>query len=150
MFNCDLQLNEIAVLLCQTKYETICETLTVPYNSDKETFSRAFFRMLDERMVRSKELANQVDVSRQTISKLRCVDTFVPNKRTVCALAYGLQLTLEETQAFLHKAGYHLSNVIPFDKIIIDFIERDEFDIFKLNQELYAETGSTLLDLRNR
>jgi len=150
MENYDLQLNELAVLLCQTKYEAVGETVVVPYNSDKETFSRAFFRMLDERMLRSKELANQVDVSRQTISKLRCADTFIPNKRTACALAYGLQLTLEETQVFLHKAGYHLSNVIPFDKIIMDFIERDEFNILKLNQELYSETGSTLLDLRNR
>lgn len=150
MNDLDLQFNELAELLCQTEYRAVGETFAVPYNPDKETFSRAFFRMLDERMVRSKELANQVDVSRQIISKLRCVETFIPNKRTVCALAYGLQLTLEETQSFLHKAGYHLSNAIPFDKIIMDFIKRDEFDIFKLNQELYSETGSTLLDLRNR
>lgn len=146
----ELDYLQIAEMLCQTKYAGVGEGFSTPYNAAKETFNRAFFRMLDERAMRASVLANRMDISRQIISRLRCADNYIVNKRTACALAFGLQLTLDETNDLLHKAGYHLSPVIPFDKVIIEFITNENYDIFNLNETLFEQTGSTLLELKNR
>ena len=95
-------------------------------------------------------LANRMDISRQIISKLRCVDNYIVSKRTACALAFGLRLTLEGANDLLHKAGYHLSPVIDFDSVLIEFFKNEDYDIFALNDALYERTGTTLLELKNR
>lgn len=150
MENLELDYLNIAELLCITKCDAVVNTYSVPYNAEKETFNRAFFRILDERALRASALANRMDISRQIISKLRCVDNYIVSKRTACALAFGLQLTLEGANDLLHKAGYHLSPVIEFDNVMIEFFKNENYDIFALNEALFEQTGTTLLELRNR
>lgn len=44
-----------------------------------------------------------------------------------------MELNIEETQALLHRAGFHLSPDILFDALIAHFIESANYDIVDIN-----------------
>lgn len=62
----------------------------------------------------------------------------MPSKRTVLALAIGMELSLEETEDLLSRAGYALSGAVKFDVIIQYFIAQGIYDIFTINEVLFS------------
>ena len=62
----------------------------------------------------------------------------MPGKRTVIALAVALKLSVEETDSLLKRAGYALSHAVIFDVIVEYFILHGQYDIFKINEVLFA------------
>jgi hypothetical protein len=56
-------------------------------------------------------------------------------KEIAISLVIGLELNLDEAQELMHKAGFHLSEYIEYDRIILSAIE-NEFGIFETNLEL--------------
>lgn len=70
-------------------------------------------------------------------SKIRSNPDYTPRKRTILALAFALELTLEETQELLERAGYALSHAKKFDVIIEFFIQSSRFNIFEVNDVLF-------------
>lgn len=146
----DNELLEIAELLCSMEFDGVSEPSAVPYNAGKETFTKAFFRMLDDRCIRSIELSNKLDMTRNTMSNFRKFVDYIPKRKTVIALAYGMRLSLEETQYLMHKAGYHLTDWLLFDEIVMTYIKNERFNTGDINQELHKKVGTTLLDLKQK
>ena len=77
-------------------------------------------------------------MSRQLFSKIRSNSGYQPSKKTALGLAVALGLNVEETQSLLSRAGFALSRSSKADVIVEYFISRGNYDIFQINEALYA------------
>jgi O-acetyl-ADP-ribose deacetylase len=103
-----------------------------------ETFSQRLFRYIDERQLTDSEVYRNANIDRRLFSKIRSNHLYQPSKPTVIALAISLKLNLDETKDLLQSAGYALSNAQKFDVIIEFFITKRKYDIYEINQTLFA------------
>ena len=93
------------------------------------------------------DLYRKAEISRAVFSKIRSMreKDYRPSKPTVIKLCLALQLNSKETQEMLHTVGYGMSNSSLIDKIIMFFIDHNEFDIFKIDDKIYDKTKQRYL-----
>lgn len=106
-------------------------TLDVP-------FSTTLLALIDARGMTDAEVYHRANISRQLFSKIRGNESYRPSKQTVVALAIALELDMSATQDLLARAGFTLSKSSKFDVIVRFFIERGIYDLFQLNEVLFA------------
>jgi hypothetical protein len=108
-------------------------------------FSRCLMEFIRRKGLDEVEVYKQAHVDRKLFSKIRSDASYHPSKATVIAFALALQLSLAETRELLSSAGFTLSRASSFDLIIQYFLERNVYDLFKINDALFDFNQPLLL-----
>lgn len=127
------------MLLHESSYEITSKmpNLDGMLNNLDRGFSETLLDLIDRTGKKDSEIYKKANVDRKLFSKIRNNVNYKPSKATALAFAIALELSMDETDDLLARAGIALFQSNKFDVIVKYFIENKKYDIFELNSVLF-------------
>ena len=126
------------------KYVKKSEALTEEFEPHlEEKFPLMLLRLIDERGFSDPDTYHRANMTKSHFNKLKN-EKCKPSKKAVAALSIALMLDIKTTRKFMETAGFALSRSILSDVIIEFHINRGIYDIYKVNEMLFAYDQETL------
>jgi hypothetical protein len=123
--------------IAETAHALIGASLDDIVGNLDEPFSATLLRLIDAKGKKDSEVYNRANIDRRLFSKIRSNTHYAPSKPTVLAFAIALELSLDQTEDLLERAGFALSHSRKFDVIVEYFIQSRKYDIFEINEVLF-------------
>ena len=101
-------------------------------------FSETLLQLIDRTGKKDSEIYKKANVDRKLFSKIKNNMDDRPSKTTALAFAFALELDIDETVDFIGRAGFALSHSSKFDVIVEYFLVNRNYNIFELNEILFA------------
>ena len=101
-------------------------------------FSETLLKLIDRTGKKDSEIYKKANVDRKLFSKIRNNKDYKPSKTTALAFAFALELNIDETKDFIGRAGFALSHSSKFDVIVEYFLINENYNVFELNEVLFA------------
>lgn len=123
--------------ICLSKSNN-CDDLNNMLKDLDASFSETLLKLIDKTGKKDSEIYKKANIDRKLFSKIRTNKNYNPSKSTALAFAFALELDYNETLDFIRRAGFTLSHSNKFDIIVEYFLKNKEYDIFKVNEVLFA------------
>lgn len=103
--------------------------------AESRKFSHDLFHFLNKKKISNTECRENACMSQQVFSKIiNSKPGHCPEKKTVIHLALAMRLSLEETERFLNKTGYALTNRYILDLVAVFLIQNKIYDVQLLDE----------------
>lgn len=102
-----------------------------------ESFAECIRRMMEERKMKASACYRAANISKAVFSNIINKEGYKPTRNTAFAFAVGFKLDLSQTRELLAKAGFAMSDSLPFDRVMKYIIEHRFYDIGRVNELLF-------------
>lgn len=116
----------------------------VAKNRSEDTFRVIMFSHIDKKGLKDADVYKRAGLARNVFYCIKRGGHYRISKNSALRLGVGLQLSIEEFEYLLRSAGYSLNPADPFDLIVRYFVERNLYDVEKINLALYTILGILL------
>ncbi len=125
------------VMTYQDSYYSDLVNLDNKLDDIDKDFKDTLLELIFQTGEKNSTIYKKANIDKKLFAKIKNDDKYQPSKRICLSFAFALKLNIEETEDFISRAGYTLSNSIKFDLIIKYCIENHIYNVFDVNEILH-------------